>query len=136
MDNVILLDLDGVLITTKSWESDFLLEDGFAEFNQKSVNKLNEYLETFNYDIVLTSARRYTTTIEVMNEYFKTRGIKGTIIAYIPLYDLGLRYSRYDEVLRFLMKYRPINYLVIDDDKSLVKLGDSNWVKTDPMIGL
>lgn len=135
MDNIILLDLDGVMIPTKPWESDTLLEDGFAEFKKKSVDKLNEYLDSTKYDIVLTSARRYSVEIEVMNEYFKTRGIKGQIIDYLPLYDLDLRYSRYYEVMRFLMKYRPENYLVIDDDKSLVKLS-SNWIQTDPMIGL
>lgn len=136
MDNVILLDLDGVLITTKPWESDVILEDGFAQFNDKSVAKLNEYLESTGYDIVLTSSRRYTTEIDRMNEFFKARGIKGQIIQYLPLYDLDLRYSRYDEVMRFIMKHRPEHYLVIDDDKSLAKLGNDKWIKTDPMIGL
>jgi len=136
MDNVILLDLDGVLITTKPWESDVIIEDGFAQFNEKSVAKLNEYLESTGYDIVLTSSRRYTTEIDQMNEFFKARGIKGQIIQYLPLYDLDLRYSRYDEVMRFIMKHRPENYLVIDDDKSLAKLGNNKWIKTDPMIGL
>lgn len=136
MDNIVLLDLDGVLITTKPWESDQLLEDGFAEFNKRAVNKLNEYLESTGYDIVLTSTRRYTIEIDQMNEFFKVRGINGQIIDYLPLYDLDLRYSRYDEVIRFIMKHRPENYLVIDDDKSLAKLGNDKWIKTDPMIGL
>ncbi len=136
MDNIILLDLDGVLITTKPWESDHLLEDGFAEFNKKSVDKLNEILVETGYDIVLTSTRRYSVDIDTMNEFFKTRGIKGQIIDYLPLYDLGLRYSRFDEVMRFIQKYRPENYLAIDDDKSLNKLGGDKLILTDPMIGL
>lgn len=136
MDNVIILDLDGVMITTKPWESDFILADDFAEFNQKAVAKLNQLLQETGYDIVLSSARRYAHDIDQMNEFFKTRGIEGQIIEYLPLYDRNLMYSRYDEVMRFIMKHRPEHYLVIDDDKSLAKLGNDKWLKTDPMIGL
>ncbi len=136
MDNVILLDLDGVMITTKPWESDFILADDFAEFNPRAVTKLNQLLKETGYDIVLTSARRYVHDIDQMNEFFKTRGIEGHIIDYLPLYDLGLRYSRFYEVMRFIQKYRPNNYLVIDDDKSLNKLGGEKLILTDPMIGL
>ena len=139
LDNVILLDLDGVLITTKPWESDVLLEDGFADFKKKSVEKLNEIIAETGYDIVLSSARRYTTSIEEMNAIFKRRGINGTIREYLPLYDLNLRYNRYMEIILFLIKYRPINYLIIDDDKSLSRLNDygiERWIKTDPMVGL
>lgn len=136
MNNIILLDLDGVMITTKPWESDFILADNFAEFNPKAVTKLNQLLKETGYDIVLTSTRRYAHDIDQMNGFFKTRGIEGQIIEYLPLYDLNLRYSRYDEVIRFIMKHRPENYLVIDDDKSLGRLGNEKWLKTDPMIGL
>jgi hypothetical protein len=136
MDNIILLDLDGVMITTKSWESDFILSDNFAEFNPKAVIKLNQLLKETGYNIILTSARRYVHDIDQMNSFFKTRGIEGKIIEYLPLYDLNLRYSRFDEVMRFIQKYRPENYLVIDDDKSLWQLGNDKWIKTDSMIGL
>lgn len=139
MDNVILLDLDGVMITTKPWESDFLLEDGFAQFSEKAVIKLNKLLEETGYDIVLTSARRYSVSIDEMNEFFKTRGINGTIIEYLPLYNLDLRWDRYNEIIAFLLLNRPENYLIIDDDKSLAKLNSfvgEKWIKTDPMIGL
>jgi diphthamide synthase subunit DPH2 len=136
MDNVILLDLDGVMITTKPWESDFILADDFAEFNPRAVAKLNQLLKETGFDIVLTSTRRYVHDIDQMNEFFKTRGIEGKIIEYLPLYDRNLRYSRYDEVTRFLMKHRPNNYLVIDDDRSVARLGYDKLMLTDPMIGL
>lgn len=136
MDNVILLDLDGVLIINKSWKVNEFLEDGFAGFKSQSVTKLNKLLKETGYDIVLTSARRYNFSIEEMNELFKTRGVEGKIIDYLPLYDLDLRYSRYDEVIRFIMKHRPEHYLIIDDDKSLSRLRNGKWIQTDPMIGL
>lgn len=136
MDNVILLDLDGVMITTKPWESDFILADDFAEFNPRAVVKLNQLLKETGYDIVLTSARRYVHDIDQMNEFFKTRGIEGQIIDYLPLYDVNLRYSRFDEVMRYLQKHRPNNYLMIDDDKSMNRFGTDNLILTDPMIGL
>ncbi len=139
MDNIILLDLDGVLITTKPWESDHLLEDGFAEFNKKSVDKLNEILDETGYDIVLTSARRYSVDIDKMNEFFKTRGIKGQIIGYNRLFDLDLKWDRAKQIMAFLMLHRPDNYLIIDDDKSIGRMNSSlceKWIKTDPMIGL
>lgn len=134
MDNLIFLDLDGVMITTKSWQSDIILADGFAEFNHNSVKKLNELLIETGYDIVLSSARRYSNTLEEMNEFFKTRGILGHIIDFIPLYDLNERYSRYQEIMKYVMKHRPENYLVLDDDRSLGSFGD-RFIKTDPMIG-
>lgn len=136
MDNVILLDLDGVMITTKPWKSDFNLADNFAEFNPKAVYKLNQLLKETGYDIVLSSARRYNYDIDKMNEFFKTRGIEGNIIGYLPLVDRNLMHSRYYEILQFLFANRCENYLIIDDDKSLNKLHDKSLILTDPMIGL
>lgn len=136
MDGIILLDIDGVMVRTKSWETDDVHTDGFVKFTPIAIRKLNEILNETGFDIVLTSSRRYTHDIVQMNEFFKTRGIEGQIIYYLPLYDLDLRYSRYDEVIRFIMKHRPEHYLVIDDDRSLAKLSNDKWLKTDPMVGL
>lgn len=136
MDNIILLDLDGVLIISKPWLPDVLLNDGFAQFNDKSVERLNKIIEDTKYRIILSSNRRYSISIDEMNTFFKTRGVISEIIDYLPLYDLDLRLKRCDEIKMFIEKHNPINYLIIDDDKSIAKLNSDKWIKTDPMIGL
>ena len=44
MKNVILLDLDGVLITTPPWKQDELHDDGYSNFNYLAVDNLNKLL--------------------------------------------------------------------------------------------
>jgi len=136
LDNIILLDLDGVLITTPSWKKDNIHDDGYSNFNPICVDKLNEILDETGYDLVLSSARRMWIDIDQMNVYFKNRGIKKSIIAYVPEYDV---ITRKEEIECFLNEYKPNNYLIIDDDKSLSDLKEeikNKWIQTYFMIGL
>jgi len=136
IDNIVILDLDGVLITTPPWKRDARHEDGYSDFNPICVNKLNEILEETGYDIVLSSTRRIWVDIDQMNLYFENRGILKSIISYIPLYDVV---SRKEEIELFLTEYEPNNYIIIDDDKSLSDLSEeikSKWIQTEFLIGL
>ena len=58
MNNIIPLDLDGVLITTAPYESDKMHEDGYSDFNSICVTNLNRILKDTGFDIVLSSMRR------------------------------------------------------------------------------
>lgn len=68
MDDIILLDLDGVLITDGNWKANDIHEDGYSDFNCECVIKFNELVEELGYSIVLSSDRRRGVSIEKMNE--------------------------------------------------------------------
>lgn len=137
MNNIILLDLDGVLIKSATWRKDEIHEDGYSDFHPTCVKSLNKILEETGYDIILSSSRRVDVRISKMNEYFETRGVNKPIEDYVPIYREAN--SRREEIEMFLLEYKPENYLIIDDDKSLSDASEeikSNWIKTDSMIGL
>ena len=140
MDNIILLDLDGVLITTVPWEPDKIHEDGYSDFNSICVTNLNRIITDTGYDIVLSSARRVNVDINQMNIYFKNRGVIKPIKAYVPIYSTEtIWYARRREIEKFLEEHKPKNYLIIDDDKSLFSSSEeiqSNWIQTYLMTGL
>ncbi len=139
MDNIILLDLDGVLIKSATWREDDIHEDGYSDFDSTCVKNLNNIIDKTGYNLVLSSSRRENVSIDQMNEYFKRRGVSKSIKAYVPMYDIELRISRRQEIEMFLDEYKPKNYLIIDDDKSLLDASEeikSNWIQTNSMIGL
>lgn len=141
MDNIILLDLDGVLITDGNWKANDIHEDGYSDFNAECVIKFNELVDEFGYSIVLSSDRRRGVSIEKMNERFKSRGVKEPIIAYVPDYNEGTKgvwLNRRQEIELFLEEFKPKNYLILDDDKSLSGASEeikANWVQTYMLIG-
>jgi len=137
MNNIILLDLDGVLITTAPWEPDKMHEDGYSDFNPICVTNLNRIIKDTGYDIILSSARRVEVNRLVMNGYFKNRGVIKLIKDYVPIYREAS--SRREEIEMFLEEYKPENYLILDDDKSLSGASEeikSNWIQTYLMTGL
>lgn len=121
---VLLLDLDGVLITTPPWKADEIHTDGYSCFNDICVQNLNRLLTHCHFDIWLTSTRRTVKTIAEFNQIFKNRGIKGEIKGFIPTYaDCS---NRREEILTFLSEFPISNFLIIDDDKSLNDLKDES----------
>jgi len=137
MNNIILLDLDGVLITTAPWRSDEMHEDGYSNFNPICVENLNRIIKDTGYDIILSSARRVDVRIDKMNKYFQARGVDKLIKDYVPIYREAN--NRREEVEMFLEEYQPENYLILDDDKSLSGASEEikkNWIQTSLMIGL
>jgi histidinol phosphatase-like enzyme len=141
LNNIIILDLDGVLITTPQWRPDTMHDDGYTDFNPDCVERLNELIESNGYSIVLSSDRRRGCSIEKMNERFKSRGVKTSIIAYVPDYNEGTTdvwLNRREEIEMFLSEYKPKNYIILDDDKSLSDASEeikSNWIQTCMLIG-
>jgi HAD domain in Swiss Army Knife RNA repair proteins len=70
----ILLDIDGVLVTTPSWQIPDRLDDGFMQFNVTAAQNLLVLYEKTNADIVLTTTHRINYTIEQWHDIFKLRG--------------------------------------------------------------
>lgn len=57
----ILLDIDGVMIPARPWQSYQISDDGFGEFNDFSIKCLNEIISSFeNIEIVLTTSHKHS----------------------------------------------------------------------------
>jgi hypothetical protein len=116
-NRILILDLDGVLITTPIWKSDEIHIDGYSQFNSSCIDNLNELLSIEKFEIWLSSSRRTTKSIEEFNEIFKNRGIKRSIKGFLPIYEECK--TRKDEIEKFIQEKQLSKYLIIDDDKSL-----------------
>jgi len=116
-DKILILDLDGVLITNSSWKPDRIHSDGYSEFNESCVENLNRLLKLTEFDIWLSSTRRTAKTLTEFNLIFKNRGINKDITGFLPVYaDCK---NRKEEVLKFISEFKATDFLIIDDDKSL-----------------
>jgi|GEM_PF-1309456 len=134
--NIILLDLDGVLITTPSWRADQIHADAYADFNEKAVNNFNRLLQEVNADIWLTSSRRKSKSLSELNEIFRNRDILKGLTGVIPFENQEL--NRLEEITSFLSLNPVRNYLILDDDNSLENLSQEKkafWVKTYLIVG-
>ncbi len=136
MKNVLLLDLDGVLITTPPWKSDEIHVDGYSDFNPSAVENLNILLNQVDFEIWLVSSRRSGKSIVDFNEIFKNRNIACEIKGFIPGGTNGG--DRLVEINAFL-NHEPIeNFLILDDDNCLHGLSEERkkfWIQTLPLIG-
>lgn len=136
MKNIILLDLDGVLITTPPWRPDKMHDDGYSDFNMECVAHLNQLSRTVEANWWLSSTRRAGKTEEEFRTIFSNRQLNIELKGFLPIQEtLTMRKTEVDQ---FLDKMRPKNYLIIDDDSSLNGLENSRkqqWIRTDPLIG-
>ncbi|WP_397363883.1 HAD domain-containing protein [Olleya sp. R77988] len=116
-NRILILDLDGVLITNPSWKADRIHSDGYSEFNESCVENLNRLLTLTEFDIWLSSTRRTVKSLTEFNLIFKNRRIKKEIVGFLPEYaDCK---NRKEEVLKFITEFKASDFLIIDDDKSL-----------------
>jgi hypothetical protein len=120
---ILILDLDGVLITTPSWKPDTIAADGYSDFNKNCVAQLNKLLRTYSFEIWLSSSRRKGQSKEFLNTVFASRGILTPITGFLPMHSD--RKSRKEEVELFLQEKQLVNFLILDDDKSLNDLESS-----------
>ncbi len=129
MKGKIIIDLDGVLITTPSWKVDEIHRDGYSQFNEQAVNNLNELLEDIDLELWLISDRRKNKTLEEFNQIFLNRELKA-LVGFVPIGE-----SRLQELQSFINPDE--NYILIDDDSSLHSWRELQpwWVKTQPLIG-
>ncbi len=137
----ILLDIDGVLVTTPSWQRVEILDDGFMKFNEKAAHNLQHIVTQTNADIILTSTHRVNFSIEEWKKIFTARVITAKSISKLndrtKLADMG---SRAEEIAAWVagngMQH---NYAVIDDDTSLHSLPNEikmRCVITKSLIGI
>ncbi len=116
----LILDLDGVLITTPTWKSDVLHEDGYSDFGADCVARLNQLLSTVPCEIWLSSTRRQCMTVTRWTETFRVRGVQQGVGGVLP--QASGRPSRAEELQAFVASQPSTPYLVIDDDSSILDL--------------
>ena len=71
----VLLDIDGVLVTTPGWRISEQHMDGFLKFNDRAEKNLTRLISETNATIVLTTTHRITYSVEKWKEIFNNRGI-------------------------------------------------------------
>jgi len=132
----ILLDVDGVMITTPSWKKLTILEDGFSAFDKNCVRNLNRILRETNAEIVLTTSHKDTYTEQQWQDIFVKRGVNVTKIT-----KARTHVTRRMEVKGYFSQ-NPADEsvsVIIDDDKSLNDLPyplKDRLVLTESLIGI
>lgn len=138
---VILLDFDGVMITTQPWRKLEILEDGFIAFNLNAANNLARIIKETNASIVLTTTHRIRFNTRQWTDLFTKRGLYIKCISLINETQLVSEMKdRATEVKEWIEKNGlNVDYIIIDDDSTLHNLPlkiKQRWVKTDSIIGL
>ncbi|QEC78364.1 HAD domain-containing protein [Mucilaginibacter ginsenosidivorax] len=137
---VILLDIDGVLVTEPSWKKVEIGADGFMLFNKLSAQNLADILLLTGAEVVLASTHRINFAIERWLDIFKIRGV--TINKLSKLNDkksLTDMQDRGNEIQEWIHKNGEVNYVIIDDDLSINNLPEAikqKWVTIKPHIGI
>lgn len=136
----ILLDFDGVMVTTPTWQKVEHLDDGFMAFNESCVEKLVRILFITSADIVLTTTHRIHYHEKDWHQILYNRGVMTDSISKVnqacTFTDLSIRCV---EVLEWVIANPNENYVIIDDDKSLRDLPveiKARWVETQFHKGL
>jgi len=135
---LILLDIDGVMLSASSWKPVEKLDDGFSNFSPRAVSNLQRIISETGASIILTTSHKSTYSLYQWHNIFKKRGINVSIVG--KLDDNTTFLSRKEEILNWQFKNKGINdYVIIDDDKSLNGLPSiikEKVVLTSPMVGL
>jgi hypothetical protein len=132
------LDIDGVMNSFSDYNMSgekFLenINDICFIVSEKQINLLNQIVEKYNPEIVLSSYWRTRYPLEEINDIFQKNGFIGTIIAKTDQKGEEHR-DRWAQIKRFVDKNNVKNYIILDDDS----LGNEaiNHIKTDPYKGI
>lgn len=138
---IILLDIDGVLVTTPAWRAVELHADGFMKFNERAAKNLAGILDETGAGVILTTTHRINYSVEEWKVLLMTRGIKPDSLAKINgVTSSDAMVNRGTEIEEWVHEHGVgKNYVIIDDDLSINRLPidiKSRFVLTKPMIGL
>ncbi len=135
----ILLDFDGVLITTPSWRKVARLDDGFLAFNPQCACNVAEVVAHYSAEVVLTTTHRIHYDNQTRQQLLANRGIITHKVSKINEvkhhFEIG---NRCDEIMQWVEQQANTNFIIIDDDKSLNNLPPTikyKWIQTDFMLG-
>ncbi len=135
----LLLDIDGVMILAKPWQSYQLDIDGFGVFHKIAVANLNKLIASNkDIEIILTTSHKHSFTIRQWENIFLNRGILPVQIS--KLNSNSLLMSRHEEINIWYQNNPNEMFIVIDDDKSLnsmdLKFKQNHLILTSPLVGL
>ena len=141
MHMTILLDIDGVLVTTPAWRTAELDTDGFLRFNEKAAKNLARIIDETNAAIVLTTTHRINYSVDEWKEIFKVRGIHPFSVSKLnDIKTIGDMADRATEIKEWVDKQTDRQpYVIIDDDLSINGLPltiKGKCVLTKSMLGL
>lgn len=137
----LLLNFDGVMITTPAWKPVEGFSDGFIDFNEASIKNLKRIINLGEVDtIILTTTHRIIKTIEEWEWLFKRRGISVEHIEKINDADsLTTMKLSHIEIEAWAQGQDAADFIIIDDDAGLNQLPahiKERWIKTNSLIGL
>lgn len=134
---LVFLDIDGVMVPAKSWESPTMLSDGFYQFSDRAVHVLQALL-THDSTVILTSSHKSRFSVDEWKQIFKRRGIHVNNLDRLEE-NIDCK-NRMEELLSWVNKHGiPNQFIVVDDDKSLNALPDflkDKLVLTSSVVGL
>ncbi len=135
----ILLDIDGVMIPARSWQSHELASDGFGMFSKAAVEGLNRIIEsTSNPEIILTSSHKHRFSLDTWKNIFSERGVHVSSLSRLSTDSISM--PRLNEIRNWYMLNQQDSFIVIDDEKRLNELDtdfkEDHLVLTNPTIGL
>lgn len=136
----VLLDIDGVMVTTPSWKQVEVLEDHFSAFNKRASACLQKILSETNASLVLTTSHKSRFNTSEWKSIFKKRGINVTKLECLEKNNSNL--NRKQEILNWFdssSQQQDQRFVILDDDKSLNDLPASikeRCVITSSLIGL
>ena len=81
---LILLDIDGVMVTGNSWKRPEFLNDGFPAFSNRASSALQKMISETSADILLTTSHKSNYSIDEWKNIFNLRGIKIRNIYSLP----------------------------------------------------
>jgi hypothetical protein len=133
----ILLDIDGVMVTTPSWKRTEVLDDHFPNFNRTAIDNLLKIINQTNASIVLTTSHKSRFTLSEWKNIFMKRGVSVDSISCLNENTSSL--NRKEEILNWAKDEGHQDFVIIDDDRSLNDLPfelKNKCVLTSPLIGL
>ena len=129
----ILLDFDGVMVKNQPWRKVELHEDGFYSFDRSDIDNLKRIILETGSTITLTTSHKKKFTLEEWKDIFKRRGLE------VDLFMVSEFDKRIDEINNWYQKNQNIDFVILDDDKTLMDLTDKikdRLILTDSGIGL
>jgi hypothetical protein len=140
---IILLDIDGVMVSGASWKPLEIMADGFPNFKFNAVNSLNRIISETHAQIVLTTTHRHKFSVSQWKDIFASRNVRVSSLSVIEaeVYSSFTGMDRFNDITNWVVWNQEHNYkyVIIDDDKSLNGLPahiKKHLVLTDPIIGL
>ncbi len=136
---LIFLDIDGVMVTAKSWQRPDILEDGFVDFSPKAVRVIQDILsQNADTTIILTTSHKSRFSLSQWKIIFERRGLNVNKLE--SLNDNTDFQSRKVEILNwFDSNDIHEDFIIIDDDKSLndlPKIYKDRLILTSSLVGL